>query len=49
MRLQIWIIGGAFVLFGVVAWIVLQKFSPVWIGLILTGVICFALGWNSEK
>ncbi len=48
MRTQIWIIGGAFALFGILAWI-FTFFSVAYIGLIGFGVICFVIGMRSSK
>jgi hypothetical protein len=49
MRTQVWIIGGAFAVFGAVAWIFGQTFSPAYVGLILTGIACFLIGLIGEK
>jgi hypothetical protein len=49
MRTQVWIIGAAFAVFGAVAWIVQQTFSPAYVGLILTGVACFIIGSFAGK
>jgi hypothetical protein len=38
MRTQIWIIGAAFAVFGVVGWVIMQAFSPVYLGLMATGL-----------
>ena len=43
MRLQIWIIGGAFIVFGIVAW-VFTFFSLTYVGLILVGIAALILG-----
>ncbi|MGI8968583.1 MAG: hypothetical protein ACR2GA_05705 [Chloroflexota bacterium] len=48
MRTQIWIIGGAFTLFGVLAW-VFTYYSPTYIGLILFGVVLFFIGLFSAS
>ena len=49
MRTQVWIIGAAFAIFGAVAWIFGQTFSPAYVGLILTGVACFVIGLLGAK
>jgi len=49
VRTQIWIVGGAFAVFGVIAWIVTGFFSPSWIGLIAFGAAAFVIGLFSGK
>jgi hypothetical protein len=49
VRTQIWIVGAAFAIFGVIAWIVTGFFSPSWIGLIVIGVVSFIIGLYSGK
>jgi hypothetical protein len=49
MRLQIWIVGAAFAIFGVIAWIVTGFFSVAYIGLILFGAVAIILGYFSGK
>jgi membrane-bound ClpP family serine protease len=49
MRTQVWIIGAAFALFGVVGWAFQGTFSPAYVGLILTGAACFVIGALTEK
>jgi hypothetical protein len=48
MRTQIWIIATAFIIFGIVAWIV-TSWSPSYLGLIFIGGVMFLLGWLSTK
>jgi hydrogenase/urease accessory protein HupE len=49
MRAQIWIIGGSFVLFGLIA-LVMTKWSPSYLGLIVMGVVAILMGyfWASD-
>lgn len=44
MRIQIWIIGGSFAIFGIIAWII-TNWSPSYLGLVVMGVIAIAMGW----
>ena len=44
MRELIWIIGGSFALFGVVA-LIFTHWSPAYIGLILLGASAVIIGW----
>ena len=48
MRTQIWLIGGAFAVFGAIAWI-FTFFSPAYLGLIGVGVIAFVIGLFAAK
>jgi hypothetical protein len=48
MRYQIWIVGLSFAVFGLVGWLFLG-FSPVYIGLMMLGAACFALGFLSSQ
>lgn len=47
MRTQIWIIGAAFAVFGVIAWVA-TFYSPVYVGLILMGLILIVVGFFSS-
>lgn len=49
MRTQIWIVGGAFTLFGALAWIVTGFFSPSYVALIGFGVVLIIIGAFSAK
>jgi hypothetical protein len=48
MRYQIWIVALSFVVFGIVGWLFLG-YSPVYIGLMLLGLVGFSLGFLSGK
>jgi hypothetical protein len=48
MRYQIWIVALSFVVFGIVGWLFLG-YSPVYIGLMLLGLVGFCLGFLSGK
>jgi hypothetical protein len=49
MRSQAVIIGFAFFIFGVVAWVLGESYSPVWLGLMAFGVATLALGFTLGK
>ncbi|MGI8826292.1 MAG: hypothetical protein ACR2JC_11725 [Chloroflexota bacterium] len=49
MRTQVWILGGSFALFGILAWILMQQFSLAYVGLIAFGVGCFLVGLLGTK
>jgi hypothetical protein len=42
-------IGGAFILFGIIAWVLYGTFSVAYVGLALFGVIAIVIGWFSPK
>ncbi len=48
MRYQVWIVGLSFVVFGIVGWGFLG-YSPVYIGLMLLGIVAFGLGFGASK
>jgi hypothetical protein len=49
MRTQIWIIASAFFIFGIIAWVGTQTYSPAYIGLMLFGLVSFAIGLFGAK
>ena len=48
MRTQIWMIAGAFAIFGLIAWLVTGFFSPAWLGLMAFGLVGFVIGLFSS-
>jgi hypothetical protein len=48
MRYQVWIVGFSFAIFGVIGWLFLG-YSPVYIALILLGLVGFGLGFGAGK
>ncbi|GAC1329961.1 MAG: hypothetical protein NVS2B16_37750 [Chloroflexota bacterium] len=49
MRTQVWILGGSFIVFGLIAWVALRQFSVAYVGLIFFGVMCVIVGALSPK
>lgn len=49
MRTQALIIGGAFFIFGIIAWALGETYSPAWLGLMAFGVATCALGFTVAK
>jgi hypothetical protein len=49
MRTQIWIIAGAFVLFGIMGWAAIGTYSPTYLVLMAFGGVCLLLGWVLER
>ena len=49
MRTQIWILAGSFIVFALIAWLVMEQFSLAYLGLIVFGVACFFLGYVGTK
>lgn len=48
MRTQIWIVAGAFAVFGAIAW-AFTFYSPAYVGLIGIGIVGIILGFLAPK